>query len=85
MSEMEKLWKGLSDLGQVRYSRERGEPDPTPAFPYEIAFTPAQWEEFQRRLLPLLKAGQAMYDRHADQASQVCWDAAKQAALGGQK
>jgi len=81
---MEELWKVLADLGTVRYSRDHGEPDPSPAFAYEIAFTPKQWGEFHARLLPLLEAGQAYYKEPPgiDQKYHDAYVTALQAAKG---
>lgn len=34
----------------IRYSRDRGEPDPTPAFPFEVVFSMKEWEQIEAAL-----------------------------------
>ena len=44
--------EGLIKLGVTRFSHDRGEPDTTPAFPYEVAFTMGNWEQFVLGIKP---------------------------------
>lgn len=50
---IEKLDLALQ-AGKTRYSREQGEPQPTPAFPVEVAFTMSQWDDVLKALGELL-------------------------------
>lgn len=60
--DIEKLKAAVNRLdcalmqGTMRYSRDRGEPEPTKAFPYELAFTVAQWHEVEAARLEILNA-----------------------------
>lgn len=46
----------------TRYTRDRGEPDPTPAIPFEVVFTMAQWERVRLALKQLRVAPNFPYD-----------------------
>ena len=51
--------KDLLREATVRYSRDHGLPDPTPAFPYEVVFSIAQWETLKYELERLAAAPRA--------------------------